>query len=786
MASPDDTPLIGSKAERDNLYNALMTPGGVPDDIRQRAAQEVLKWDEGSAKVQSDYKSVPFGQRLMQNQQIDARAQGEAGRQLADIAPEAGVRAVEGVGQLGMQGFHALGTMGDFIGKNILHASDTASLNGQGTFGKYFNPGSDQRLDDFATGVSSRRSEWTAAMVQKYGADAPMTQAADLGAMIMSIPFLSGPRAAVSGIPATRALASALNGPEYRFGSTVAADMGRGAIAAGSVFDPAATRLADKYGRMTIGALFPAVLTGGATLFGGLQNGIARKIAARADPASLAGETAAATFFDTVGTAPLNKMPLSAGQLTGDPRIISLESRAMNQLGTQFFKQQNVDFSDGVKAMVATLDPHVPGGYGAAQIGSDTYEALAKLNGDIRTTASKVYTAGLGNAQKMSDLMDAQRGPVSFVVPLPNLKAQLAKVVEETGNPFALADPAVKARLQPILDLINDPSKLGLNVKGVIGALKGLNAGKQYTGAATNGAAGGTGDVAEGIRKSLVSALHDDLDAAANAPPGTMPVPAGYKGPTTGDIINTIRATNKAYGGYMDQVRTLDNSLVNRVFGNAEALSEPTVALQKFINADPVAQKYAIGILQDRAPQVLQGMRAAMIQNAFQRATDLVQPANSGQFSLETFNKELFGQGFMRSGLLTPDMVKWGSAAGGYMKSIMNFAPNAKSGTPLWAEDLAINVVSLSPEFMARLAARVGYGTQAEKLFFTPEGLAALRTVANLRSVPREQSIGAAMYMLGLAQLDGDAQQKAVQMVNKANIDTASQNMPTSGPPGMR
>jgi hypothetical protein len=126
--------------------------------------------------------------------------------------------------------------------------------------------------------------------------------------------------------------------------------------------------------------------------------------------------------------------------------------------------------------------------------------------------------------------------------------------------------------------------------------------------------------------------------------------------------------------------------------------------------------------------------------------------------------KGLTSKQLVDSPLFSPQEKAWASAAAKDLRIIKNSLPDtSRVGTDIAPADVGINVVSRSPEFMARLVLRALTGLKAENLLFTSEGRKALSTVANLRNANQAAADRTAAYLAGVVARDEQTLQEGEQ-----------------------
>ena len=149
-------------------------------------------------------------------------------------------------------------------------------------------------------------------------------------------------------------------------------------------------------------------------------------------------------------------------------------------------------------------------------------------------------------------------------------------------------------------------------------------------------------------------------------------------------------------------------------------------------------------------------MRANRITTAIRDAT-VPGAAKNSAFGVSAFNKSMFGGDKALDPLWGNDETSRAIKAGAAHLRILLNSTEGGPGSLVTPSDLAINAVSRNPAFAARIATRVAYGKWGDKLLGTPEGLAALRTLANTSGRSRAAVAQASAYLIGLAQTPRDA-----------------------------
>ena len=741
--APPPAPFTIANMDQRNALLAHLKSGNLPSDIAKDTAVAIKDFDAKQATNMDAARAADrSGASDLGN---DSETALLTSNLVANLGPEVGLRTLENLGQVGLNSLNLV--------TGVAGMRDSL-----------INPINNEKVSDFNAGVTQRRKEWSDDMHAKYG-DVPMSAAADLSAGVLAAPlFMSR-----TGVLLKDAQVG-LQGEKLL--PTLGSEMTRNALYSASEFDPKAKSLLDKTGTMTAGALFPLAVTAGG--FGldvakslstlgntagtglvsqGIKNMFVRAVLRRSDPESVRAADQAGEFFKSVGVTPTNEAPLSLGQISGDPRLISYENRFTDVRTRDYAKTQNNDLLQGVQALRDQLNQKA-GGTGPNGVGAGVYNAINEADGNLRILRNTDWEAGRKNVADVAAAARAANGGAPITFPITNTLGTINAVVKDLDNPAAMADPSIKARLQNLQSLLQDAQTKGgkFTPQGLMGMLEGLNAGKTYGGAAAGGAPGGADAALEAIRSKVMDAIYADAAAGGQQ---AQPVAAA------------IADMRQRYAFQSDALRKLQDDTMNKLFGDKETLANSAAAVDKFLALDPSAQRYGVQLLRERAPQVLYGMQSRMIENAINAAMDAAKPAMSGQFDPIAFSNSLYGNGAVRSGVMTSDTLKQIESAKGYITGILNNKNSiTRPGTQVWPEDIAINIISQSPEFMARAVTRVMTGLNAEKLFVTPEGINAMRIVSNLRNVPKESAVAAATY-LGTLMQDSSAREQAAQNMHE-------------------
>jgi hypothetical protein len=173
-------------------------------------------------------------------------------------------------------------------------------------------------------------------------------------------------------------------------------------------------------------------------------------------------------------------------------------------------------------------------------------------------------------------------------------------------------------------------------------------------------------------------------------------------------------------------------------------------------------------LLNDHGAQAhLQYFRKLHLDSILDDATRGAKTASESPLDVPTLLTSLNGEAIQDSPLYTAAEKKLLKANAADLRIILNHLPDpTKVGTDITPADTLINIVSRSPEFVARFVARAVTGLNAEKLMFTQEGRKALSTLRNLRgarAVEFDRSMAYLSYLIADEQQEPEASEEQVE-----------------------
>jgi hypothetical protein len=486
----------------------------------------------------------------------------------------------------------------------------------------------------------------------------------------------------------------------------------------------------DRTLRTVLGAALPGAVRAVAATPRGVVNFVARRAARRADTQTQQlRQTAAEAVQDDYTIA----------QASGDPRTARFASTTADVVARDTVRAQ-------LDARVQNLRKTAQA-MGGQKIMSDPERAKA-LHTIVKVTDSEISKAAGGRYTSAMDALAQSPEGKQVRVPIGPLKAEIASLTEELGNPLALVRQVPEGtKLAKILEELEKyPDDAKLTVTGLRRLEEGLNAGRSYGKAVIESDSERRLNL---IRTRLKKAAQQSVEGGGNSP--------GFQ---------RLKQIQGDYSQDMDRRRMLTDGVLNDLFGD-KGLADPDTAFQKFIKASPESQRTAVALLNHRGPEHLQYFRKLHLDSILDDATRGVKAASESPLDVPTLLGKLNGSEIQDSPLYTAAEKKLLKANAADLRIILNHLPDpTKVGTDITPADTLINIVSRSPEFVARFVARAVTGLNAEKLMFTQEGRKALSTLRNLRgarAVEFDRSMAYLSYLIADEQQEPEAEEQVEQ-----------------------
>jgi hypothetical protein len=452
----------------------------------------------------------------------------------------------------------------------------------------------------------------------------------------------------------------------------LAKNFAAGGLGGAFTFDPEGTKMDDTLGGAVGNAAFGLV----PSLSPAVRNMIGRSLA----KANAEGRTAARVAA-MQKVAPNTQVSLA--QRTGVPELSYLEHRAYNSDQVNFFADQTDQFiADAASALGQPLRPGQTLGADAALL----KEAMDDQIAAIRRHASKTYDYGVSKAVTLA-------GP-DTTIPIDNFREQIRAVLDDAKSYARVREtPPIKKEYVDHLESLLQ--KKSMTVKELSTTLKELTAIQSSD---------------DQIAKALGTRLRNqgieaDLDQLQVVP-------------QTDTAIQTLLDTRAEYRRAMQSARVLSDAAIYKLLDDAQ---DPGAMIRNLQSYSPGKQAAIRDFLVKHDPSLLRSLRQGVISDAVSQAGTIRAGADS-QLDLERFERALFdGDRFKTSGLWGPSDMKRVDAIKEGLRVIKNTRPGfGSAGTPIAPEDIAINLVSRSEPFMARLLARAFTGVKAADMFIDP------------------------------------------------------------------
>jgi len=200
------------------------------------------------------------------------------------------------------------------------------------------------------------------------------------------------------------------------------------------------------------------------------------------------------------------------------------------------------------------------------------------------------------------------------------------------------------------------------------------------------------------VAKALLGSLFDELDANAANP----------------KAVQMLNDVTEAYKAQMLRIGKMEELVVNRMFGQAEMPFDSDKALKIVLGGGESSLKNTRAFLEEWDPALLDELQGTYLRRILEQAGDAASASVDVPISLTKFANALSGMGEdgkvvgqVGRGLFDEatqaDLVLTANA----LRTIKNNYFTGINPSPSTIDDLAINVISRSPEFMGRFLTRV-------------------------------------------------------------------------------
>lgn len=414
-------------------------------------------------------------------------------------------------------------------------------------------------------------------------------------------------------------------------------------------------------------------------------------------------------------------------QATGIPELGILERRAYNSELLNFYAKQSDKFVKDFETVFRVPTPTgvtLSSSLSAAQLRAD-----AALKG-IKSNAMKAWDDGMEEAARIerdiiaNPSVQQPRGPMTFQqggvpgrpqgtqplrprqradIQVTNFAAMHQKWLAEASDEAVRGTTGTtKARLRGLSKILyDDRGPRTLSAEDLSRVLKSVTAiGRDDPAAA----------------KQLRDALERDFDALAASGSGAQ-----------NEVVQQILDTRAMYKAEMAKAEALAKSTAFKLMGVPDKIDDVNASdlVDRFVVLDPSRQREARQFMQQHSPDLLATLRGQIIKDAVASTRTIRPAADSVQDPMRLIDN-LFdakrGYDLRTSGLWgADDLAKMEKVKSG-LRVILNMRPDAVGvGTPILAEDVAINLMSRHAGFLARQVTRVLMGSDGWRFFTDPE-----------------------------------------------------------------
>ena len=494
-----------------------------------------------------------------------------------------------------------------------------------------------------------------------------------------------------------------------------------GALLSTSDAETVQERRADRLGQMKMGAVlgagfgaFPSVLAGGKNVLAKIMRNFSE------------------TPDDITRIADEFGVPVSLGQESGNPVLRAMETQAQGVRAQEMLRKQADEIAPAIARQLGVRVPRLD------QVG----EGLGRQVEEASTRARSVLAsrrAARGNAWRDTmNAADQAAGGAPLYRPF-DFGNDLKRVASELKDQFG----ASSVRPGPVLkDLMNEVDSAvaggGATAKQIQNWLLRLNAAK--------GSGKGLIDSSdEGIRRAITDGQFDDMVEgyagrlkAALDRSVDMAAQKGASNPMQEQAMGLIRKARSDYAAASGEIREIERGFL----GALGIGGTPTQILNTLGQADPAIVRSVMKTVDDISGS---GIFRRDLRNAvFESAVDAgMQGAVRKGLRTGDLDIGSFAQAFSRntrrsvlSGLQSPRQEAKALEGMRLMRAIVEepsqntVAGVIKTTLPVGVPDLAINVLSRDPGFMARLlAGAVSRGKGADWLFYSDQGRDILKSL---------------------------------------------------------
>lgn len=531
--------------------------------------------------------------------------------------------------------------------------------------------------------------------------------------------------------------------------------------------------LSERRGDFAIGAGLGGAFGGIFGIPGNLKAGSARAI-----NSALNKETAAANVEleqAIQGMLDNGDFGFSLSQVSGNRFLFGLEQRAAGEVQKGRQNENIQALYDHILKRAKDLGDQ---GKSANEIGITLRDTLTQANKAIHERASETFGRGLDeiNDTYGVDIVMSYKGGQEYLAKLDDMLGKL----DDPLNPGPGASRSWKAYRTEVDRLVNPARPQQRTVKGPDGKnrivydvvnrrtgevtqlgqtraqameralimnndLGGLTAGEirrvqeNLNGFLTRGPIiEAEGETNKHLAKALMGNLFENLEANAKNP----------------EAVEALTGLSDAYKAEMLRVQKMEDLVVARMFGLKQMPPDADAALDTVLQGGESSLIGTRDFLMEWNPELLGELQGTLLRRFLEQAGDAASPQVDVPIALDKFANALSGRGpngqvigQSGRGLFTEGMQAELLNTGKALRTIKNLYFTGVAPGGVTVDDMAINIVSRSPEFMSRFLTRaLTTGKGMDQVLTDPMTRQALRTIAE--DGPTSRTGNAAMLVL--------------------------------------
>lgn len=428
---------------------------------------------------------------------------------------------------------------------------------------------------------------------------------------------------------------------------------------------------------------------------------------------------------------------LTPGQITGHPDILKFENMAKVGKQMEVANKETAAFREfGEKAIDEILDTAGVGEVSPRTLIVKAEQLIGRRLDSMQELAHKKWIEGVeggiaiaGNRtlgkvthfeRAVADWLGDPRDPAK-------VRRQAGRGARQEAQPIAFLERIMKDNKR-----VNLSGLPGITAREMDDYLKGIN--DLWTGRTT------WGIVDPEQRKRVANELREAL----NRDIGDWTTRwGGGKAPLTPPWLVQMQAGRANYATIQGERRALSEHVVTKLIsGHKDRLNAGEI-VDELAEADQSVQRTVRNFLLANNPPLLAQLQSSMIRRAMDKSMNPQIPANFNDFEIGSFINALVpaistrrGTRRIGNGLFSHEQVQHINKVMKIFRKIqqrtLRSSPEAMTRVQreeIRLDDISINVVSRSPEFMARAITRALTPGGVEKLLFTEEGLQILTTI---------------------------------------------------------